>query len=138
MYDKYLPSIISCFILSISFLISSRISCFHVSNSALVTPPPVALVSPFLCETSISSASDPNRVLRGLGDSDPLLDCDFSLLLLSPYALGDVPFSNPGVWREPFDCSFTTEFFSSCITKAWNYPKSLCNTNFVTKIRIFC
>ena len=111
-----LPSIISCFILSISFLISSRISCLNTNNSSLVIPPLFALalvVSPFLCETSISSARDPNRLLPGLGDSDPLFDWDFSLLLLSPYALGDVPFSNPSRCLGPFDCSFADKFFSS-------------------------
>ena len=92
-----------------SFLISSRISCLNACNSALVTP---LLASPFLCETSISSARDPSRVRRGLGDSDPLFDCDFSLLLLSPYALGDAPFSKFSPRRGPFDCS-PPEPFSS-------------------------
>ena len=87
-FTKYLPSIISCFILAISFLISLRISCFIASNSAFDAEFGAALfiafsAMPFNLVTSISSALEPNRLLPGFGDSEPLED----------FPVGDEPFS---------------------------------------------
>ena len=88
LFTQYLPSIISCFILAISFLISLRISCFIASNSAFDAEFGAALfiafsAMPFNLVTSISSALEPNRLLPGFGDSEPLED----------FPVGDEPFS---------------------------------------------
>ena len=78
------PSMISCFILVISFLISRRISCFSASSCSLVAPPPPE-ASPFTRETSRSFSIDPNLFLAGLGLSEPELEAlDERILLLSP------------------------------------------------------
>lgn len=73
MYSS-LPSIISCFTLSSSFLISSIISSLSLSRSPDDAPPPLDdSPRPLTLGVLPSSEVEPNLFREGLGDSGPVL-----------------------------------------------------------------